>query len=305
MKTYTILFALLVSSLVLSSCTPAEEPAGEAGEMDAAGVVLEERWILSEGFDRPESAIYDAERDVIYVSNIVGEADAMDGDGYIAKVSADGEMVETRWVDGLDAPKGMAIREGTLYATDNNALVLIDVAEAIVTDRYEVEGDAFLNDVTVGPGGDVFVSDSRFSKIYKMGEEGLEIWLESPQIEMPNGLHVIGDALYAVAGDSTQEDPGASRYMQRISPADKSVSVVYDTEPRGALDAVEPDGQGGIFVSNWGSGELMHFDERSGYTVLRQLGQGCADVDYVAETGMLYVPVMMDHELRAYSVTLP
>jgi sugar lactone lactonase YvrE len=166
-----------------------------------------------------------------------------------------------------------------------------------------VEGDAYLNDVNVGPDGSVYVTDSRYSKIYHLNEGGLEVWLEHESVQMPNGIHVIGDELYIAAGDTTVENPGASRYLQAVSLADKSVHPLRDREPAGALDAVEPDGKGGLFVTGWASGRLMHFTPETGLTLLEQLGQGAADVDYIAADRMLYVPVMQEGQLIAYEVT--
>ena len=56
------------------------------------------------GFEAPESALYDAERDVIYVSNVVGQAAEKDGQGYISKLGPDGQVVEQQWATGLNAP---------------------------------------------------------------------------------------------------------------------------------------------------------------------------------------------------------
>ena len=39
-----------------------------------------------------------------------------------------------------------------------------------------------------------------------------------------------------------------------------------------------------------------------GLTLLKALGQGAADVEFVQSAGMLYVPVMMEGQLIAYKV---
>lgn len=56
---------------------------------------------------------------------------------------------------GLKAPKGMNVVGGILYAT--GVTELVDIAIAIVTGRYPVEGASFLNDVAAAPDGRVFV----------------------------------------------------------------------------------------------------------------------------------------------------
>ncbi len=283
-----------------TGCTPT--PDADSPESEAYVPKLTEVWKLETGLDRPESVIYDAGNDVLYITNIVGDAAEMDGNGYIAKVSTDGEMLEQDWVGNLNAPKGIAIAGNRLWSSDINALVEIALPSGEIQNRYEVEGDVYLNDVTVHSDGSVFVTDSRYSKIYKFDGTTLNLWFEGDQIQMPNGAHVIGNELVVVAGDISAENPGQARYFQAISFADKSVRTLAGSTPDGALDAVEPDEKGGIFTSGWMSGRLMYFKEGSGVTLLKQLGQGAADVDFIKESRMLYVPVMQEGQLIAYSV---
>lgn len=283
-----------------TGCTSTPEPESSAAE--AYVPQLTEVWKLEAGLDRPESVIYDAGNDVLYITNIVGDGAEMDGNGYIAKVSPEGEMLEQAWVSGLNAPKGIAIAGDRLWSSDLNALVEIALPSGEIQNRYEVEGDVYLNDVTVHSDGSVFVTDSRYSKVYKFDGTTLDLWFEGDQIQMPNGAHVIGDELVVVAGDVSAENPGQSRYFQAVSLADKSVRTLAGSTPNGALDAVEPDDKGGIFTSGWMSGRLMYFQEGSGVTLLKQLGQGAADVDFIKESRMLYVPVMQEGQLIAYSV---
>lgn len=299
-----ILFAMLVLVFGCEQDASGPEAAeAEATESAAPAVLLSQSWMVEEGLDRPESAMFDADREVIYVSNLVGAGDGMDGVGYISKIGLDGSMIEQEWVSGLNAPKGLTLNNGMLYSSDINALVEIDPGSGEITNRYEVEGDVYLNDVAAHSDGSVFVTDSRYSKVYQLKEGILSVWLEGhDRVQMPNGAHVVGDELWVVAGDATADNPGTARYLKAISMTDKSVRAVKGTEPEGALDAVEPDEKGGIFVTDWGSGRLMYFNQEQGLTLLEQLGQGAADVDYIAESGMLYVPVMQEGQLIAYKV---
>ena len=292
-------FVLAVA--LFAGCQASAEKNMPADEkMTAAPVELTEVWTLEEGLNRPESVIYDAERAALYVSNI-----NFDGPGYVSKVSLDGTQADSMWTPDLSEPKGMALGEGVLYVTDANALLEIDLDSGEVTARHVAAGDeVYLNDVTVGADGAVYVSDSRFSKVYALRDGSFDVWFENGNVLMPNGVHVLGDELYVAAGDSTTDEPGQARYLQAISLMDQSVRVLHGTEPEGALDAVEPDGMGGLFVSDWGGGRLMHYRDGEGLTLLRTPGQGAADVDFVAETQMLYVPVMMSNQLIAFEVSL-
>ncbi len=298
-------FALAATLLValFAGRQAAAEPDTLHEEAPAAlpdSVELAEVWVLEAGLNRPESVIYDGERGVLYVSSINFE-----GPGHISKVSLDGTPVDSLWASDLAAPKGMALGEEVLYVSDENALLEIDLDSGEIVARHVVEGDeVFLNDVAVGAGGAVYVSDSRFSKIYALEDGAFDVWLAHENVLMPNGVHVVGDELYVAAGDSTAEEPGRARYLQAVSLADQSVRALHGTEPEGALDAIEPDGMGGLFVSDWGGGRLLHYRDGTGLTLLRAPGQGTADVEFVADTQMLYVPVMMSNQLIAFEVSL-
>ena len=300
-------WVIALTILAMAGCQSAEDQSSsaevETGMAVHPHIELTEVWTLAMGLDHPESAIYDPDRGVIYLSNLAGGGDEMDSVGYIATVSPDdGALIDAGWVTGLHAPKGLALGEDRLYAADINTLLEIDLDSGEILMRHTVEGEAYLNDVTVGDDGVVYVSDSRYSKVYVLQDGSLDVWLEHGNVLNPNGVHVMGDDLYIAAGDSLAERPGRARYLQAVSLQDRVAQPLHDRTPVGALDAVEPDGAGGLFVTDWGSGQLMHFQSGRGLTLLKALGQGAADVEFVQSAGMLYVPVMMEGQLIAYKV---
>ncbi len=99
------------------------------------------------GFETPESALYDAASKTIYVSNVAGNPPDKDGNGFISKVSPEGKVTELKWATGLDAPKGLAIVGGKLYAADVDQLAEIDLATGKVLTKYPAKDAKFLNDV--------------------------------------------------------------------------------------------------------------------------------------------------------------
>ncbi|MGD9295376.1 MAG: hypothetical protein PVI41_10880, partial [Roseobacter sp.] len=89
-------------------------------------------WTL-EGLEAPESAYFDEARNVLYVSNINGEPLAKDGNGYISRIGPDGQMQEAKWITGLDAPKGLVSDGATLYVSDIDRLVAIDIEKGRIS----------------------------------------------------------------------------------------------------------------------------------------------------------------------------
>ena len=51
---------------------------------------------------------------------------AKDGEGWISKLSPKGEVLEAKWVTGLNAPKGMRVQGDTLWVSDIDELVAIN-----------------------------------------------------------------------------------------------------------------------------------------------------------------------------------
>src|SRR5690606_23876579 len=85
------------------------------------------QWTTDTLLTTNESVIYDKKRNILYVSNIAGKPDSLDGNGFISKVDLMGKITDTMWVEGLDAPKGMGIIEDTLYVTDIDDVVKINI----------------------------------------------------------------------------------------------------------------------------------------------------------------------------------
>ncbi len=72
----------------------------------------------------PESARYDRDLDVWFVSNINGSPSQKDNNGYISRLRPDGTPYTIKFIEGgkkgvtLNAPKGLAINGDTLWVAD-------------------------------------------------------------------------------------------------------------------------------------------------------------------------------------------
>lgn len=262
---------------------------------------LQKLW-ETDGFSNPESVVYDRQADVLYVSNVNGAASEKDDNGFISKVSLNGEILEKEWVTGMHAPKGLAIHNNKLYTADIDSLVEIDIATASITNRYQVADAKFLNDVAASPAGEIYVSDMALNRIHVFNNGEFSIWLESPELEAPNGLLVQGDSLILGAwGVMTEgfntEVPG---HLKSISLKDKSITSIGNGTPIGNLDGVEADRDGDYYVTDWMAGKLLHIDHNGNAEVLLTLEQGMADHAYIQGKDMILLPMMMGNKLLAY-----
>jgi sugar lactone lactonase YvrE len=256
------------------------------------------------GLKTPESALPVPAEGFAYVSNVAGKPTDKDGNGFISKVSlADGKIIALEWAKGMDAPKGLALAGGKLYAADIDKLVEIDPKTGKILAKYDAPGSQFLNDVAADPQGTVYVSDSDTSTIWRLAGGKFEKWLEDPALKFPNGLHVSGDKLIIAAwgapGTSAQSPAPAN--LVQVTIADKKISDLGDGRPVGNLDGIEPIGDD-FLVTDWVAGALYRIDRKGTPTLLIDLKQGSADIGYVPETGLLLIPMMMDDKLVAYKV---
>jgi DNA-binding beta-propeller fold protein YncE len=256
------------------------------------------------GLKTPESALPVPAEGFAYVSNIAGKPTDKDGNGFISKVSlADGKIIALEWSKGLDAPKGLALSGGKLYAADIDKLVEIDPKTGKILTRYDAPGATFLNDVAADTQGNVYVSDSNTSTIWRLAGGKFEKWLDDPALKFPNGLHVQGDKLIIAAwgppGTSAQASEPAN--LVEVALADKSIRDLGNGKPVGNLDGIEPIDDD-YLVTDWVAGALYRIDRTGNAVQLLDLNQGSADIGYVPETKLLLIPMMMDDKLVAYKV---
>jgi sugar lactone lactonase YvrE len=269
----------------------------------AGGSGLEKLWEV-DGLNNPESVVYDPVNDVLYVSNVNGAPDEKDANGFISKVSLAGEVINKQWVTGLDAPKGLAIANNKLYIADIDTLVEIDIPSSSISNRYTVTDAKFLNDVAASVRGQVFVSDMVMNRIHSLDNDRFSIWLESPDLLNPNGLHVQGDRLIvgawgAMTDGVSKELPG---HLLAVSLVDKTISSIGDGSSIGNLDGVEEDTDGSFYVTDWMAGKLFHISPAGRVDLLLTLEQGMADHELLPDKGLILLPMMMNNKLLAYRI---
>ena len=256
------------------------------------------------GLKTPESALPVPSEGFAYVSNVAGKPTEKDGNGFISKVSlADGKIIALEWAKGLDAPKGLALAGGKLYAADIDKLVEVDAKTGMILAKHDAPGAQFLNDVAVDAQGRVYVSDSNTSTIWRLADGKFEKWVEGEALKFPNGLHVSGDKLIVAAwgAPGTSAESSAPSNLIELSLADKSVRDLGDGKPVGNLDGIEPIDDA-FLVTDFVVGALDRIDRSGKAERLLDLNQGSADIGYVPEQKLLLIPMLMDDKLVAYKV---
>lgn len=253
-------------------------------------------WSLS-GFQEPESVVLEGRENVLYVSNMNGDASAKDGNGYISKISTDGRILSKAWVAGLNAPKGLAVVFRKLFVADIDELVEITFSNQ-EKKIYKAPGAQFLNDVTDDAGGRIYVSDTYTNAIYRATGGKFELWLRDPKLNGPNGL-AAGSKRLIVASWGAGDAPGS---LLTVSLDKKEIAPLGDGRPVGKLDGVAPDGHGNFLVTDWVAGDLLLVSPSGESIRVMHLGDGSADFFYLIKDAVLIVPIMKEGRVDAYAV---
>lgn len=298
MKIKRLLPFAILPALLLTACkSNPDSTTTEAGVEETSGVSyqLTELWKSDTLFLTPESVLYDADRNILFVSNINNAPDQKDDNGFISTVGLNGEIIELRWVEGLSAPKGMGIDGDYLYVTDVNELVVIDIPAASVVEKIPVKGAAFLNDIAVTPEGKVYFSDSNTGKIHVYDQGNLDDWINSG-LERPNGLFIEEERILLSSMGSSD--------LKSLDPATGEATIL--ATGLGAGDGVEFTGIENLYlVSDW-NGEvfLVNTAEKSSQSLLKTKDQkiNSADIGMNPDEQVVYVPTFFDNRVVAYKL---
>lgn len=264
-----------------------------------------EKWTLS-GFSHPESVDLDIPHQVLYVSNIGGAPLDKDGNGFISKLSRDGKLLQLKWIEGLNAPKGMVMQGFKLWVTDIDRLVEIDTRTATITNTYPAEGAVFLNDPAVDAKGNVYVSDIAKRKIWKLSDGKMEIWYGNDDLMHINGLRVIYGGKLLVAGwGRGMHDDGSTDSLGNLFTINLKTMAAEnfgDGRPVGNLDGLERDAHGGFLATDFIAGALLRVGKDGSFETLVDLAPGSADLDTIDKGRTAIVPRMLEDTVTAYSV---
>jgi len=247
------------------------------------------KWSTDKVFEVPESVYYDDERDVLYIANIKGKPTDKDGNGYISKMKVNGEVIDLKWVTGINAPKGMGVYEDKLYVTDIDRLMEIDISSGRIAAEYPAENAQFLNDIAVDEKGKVYVSDMMDTKVYRLSKGKFDVWLDDEILTGPNGLWVGDGHLYI----------GAKKIVKAGL---KNGKAEVFAEKTGSIDGLEGTAKGGFLFSDWSGnmhylspgGEIEHIFDSSGMNI------NAADIEYIPSKGLILVPTFFDNRVMGY-----
>jgi len=248
--------------------------------------ILESAWTLSEQLCEPETVLHDRQTDRLVISNICGFK--ANGEGYLMLAGLDGNIQSPKWISGLNAPAGMAMRDRTLYVVDIDRVHRIDLDSGEITGAIIMDPPTkALNDIAMADDGTVYVSDSFGGHVYKIDAHGASRFPASDsRFKFANGLHIQGGRLYV----------GGERFWTVNL---ESGDIQTDDRPQLAdIDGIEGDGQGGLIVSIVG-GDVIALPKGAPAEIWTAPGLSSTNHAYLPEERLVIVPTGYDNTVLA------
>lgn len=267
--------------------------------------------VFKDGLSTPESVLYDATSDTYIVSNVDGDPLAVDGNGYISRLSPDGKIVVGKWIEGkrrgatLNAPKGLAMTGGKLYVADIDTVRIFDAKTGAPSGEVKLPGATFANDLAVAPDGRVLVSDSGLKAGKKSFEPSgtdavyaidasnkLTTIAKSKDLGGPNGLLPTADKTWVVGFRSGE--------LYSLDASGKRADV--QKLPKGSLDGIVALPGGDLLISSWDASSVYRGKPGGDFRVAIEGVKSPADIGWDSKRSRVLVPLFDGNEVRAYDV---
>jgi len=255
------------------------------------------------GFSTPESLEYYAAEDVYLVTNINGDPTAADDNGFISKLSPDGKVIALKWVDGakedvtLNAPKGAAVVESLLFVADLDHVQVFELPSGKQKKSIVIEGSTFLNGMTPGPDGSVFVTDSGFKAgfaasgtdaIYQVWPDGRhQLIIKDKKMGHPNGIWYDDGSLVV--------NTFGSGKLLRVTLSGEHSEM--PTPSHGGLDGLVKLKDGRFLVSSWEASALYALSPNGTFSTFARSLDAPADIGVDTRRNRVLIPLFRKNEV--------
>ncbi|SOE23212.1 Sugar phosphate isomerase/epimerase [Spirosomataceae bacterium TFI 002] len=253
---------------------------------------------LNNILDNPENAYWDDVSKSWFLSNLGGEKVTIEKDGYgwITRLDEQGNVIDNRWIEGLDAPTGMASYQNLLYAADRGVLVEIDIVQGKILRKIELPNAEFVNDVAAASNGDIYVSATFSNTIFKLPKnKEVEIFINNEVLEGPNGLWIDGgNLIVATWGPMTNRatfETSRKGTLMKINLKTKEINPIGKGLPIANFDGVVKYGKY-YFATDWTGGRLLKIDEKGNVEEVISGFSQLADLGINKKKGILMIPEM-------------
>ena len=241
-------------------------------------------WVAEGEFCEPETVL-PLPDDTLLVSNVCGFSEP--GSGFLTLLAADGEVLDWRIVDGLDAPLGMALHNGQLHVIDKNRVLVFRWPGYDRVSTIPL-GTKVANDIAIGPDDTLYVTDTARGEVVVVSPQLEETVLTGqPRFPGANGIHINDEDLYI----------GGER-LWHLDLRDETVTTV-GPEWFADIDGIEQEADGTFQITPVG-GPLLRLD--SEIEVLGGEGVSSANHGWAENLRLALIPTGFDNTVIAIRI---
>ncbi|MBM4139244.1 MAG: hypothetical protein FJ244_07210 [Nitrospira sp.] len=268
------------------------------------------------GLESPNSFVGDTAGKEYFISNINGDREVRDNNGFITKLDHNGKIINLKFIQGgvanilLHAPKGLALVGQILYVADLDQLkgfdkttgkLLVIVSFPAASSQHVVS----LSDVAAEPAGLLYVSDQQGNAIYKV----------TPSANHQAALLIHDDRLAGPASIAVHPKTG------HIIAVSWEKGKILEVTPEGQLTELESNGfftgrfqnLSGVDFDRWGNmylsdqtkGKIWRMTRDHRFHVIAEYLLAPADIGIDRANNLILVPYHYAHAAEMNGLEAP
>ncbi|MBS0170499.1 MAG: hypothetical protein JSR62_09095 [Nitrospira sp.] len=260
-------------------------------------------WALQvSGLESPHSFLADPPSRSYFISNINGEAEARDNNGFITKLSDDGRIIAFKFIEGgrdnvtLHAPKGMAVVDQVLYVTDLDTLRAFDkttgkpLSTLVLPRPADGKSAQSLMDVAPDGQGHLYLADQGGNAIYRVDltpTPTLTLYLSGAHLAGPSGVAVNPKTGHLAV---VSYDSGKIFDITPEGTLTELASNGFFTGRFQNLSGVDFDRWGSMYVSDATKGKIWRMLPNNKFQVIAEYLPGPSDLGIDRVNHLILVP---------------
>ena len=267
------------------------------------------------GLASPNSFVGDPSGSEYFISNVNGEPDIRDNNGFITKLSAEGKIIHLKFIQGgiaevsLHAPKGMALLGSTLYVADLDQLKGFDktTGKLVTTVSFSSRSQApvSLTDVAASETGLLYVSDQTSNSIYRVtptDNHRVDLLIRDDRLAGPSGVAVHPKTHHLIAvswekGKILEITPDG--HLSELEPNGFFTSRFQN------LSGVDFDRWGNMYVSDFTKGKVWRMTREHRFQVIAEHLPAPADISIDRANNLILVPYHYMHAAEMNGLETP
>ena len=258
--------------------------------------------LFSQAYNSPESVAYDGVNDLYWISNTGTPTAANEGNLNTVKPDDTANIVSTI-SDIASSIRGIAIKDATMIAastavgSSDQVLLFIELINGTVYKEITITQGDFINDVAIGDGGLVYLSDNNNIYEIDLNTSTYTVLLANAGA---NGLFYDGTNNRLIF---TDDRPLTGSAISAIDLNTKNVTTLITNTNFQWLDGLTVDQHGNFYVTCWSDPNSIYKYDPTFTTVnklpyFNDVGAGYADIYYDQTNDILVVPEMNNNAVQ-------